>query len=411
MHCEGNVRIGKILLISLDDPTKRGGVGGKHVHINLLMRGLREEGIEVSIATVREDARFKLFHRYPGAVYRRLIRDKGKRFHNYTSQYVAQLRRNLSAVRDEPSILNPHDVLSCNLANEVFRGRIPLVMTLHGYYTMEAVSNREILPGSPIYELYLDEESRACDAAWRIVCVDSRIRDYLVRKLNVPMQRIAVLPNAIDTTTFMPVTRESMLSQRRAIGIPIKDFVIFCPRRLVPKNGVKYAALAMISLKRRIPNALLVIAGEGPDRAEIERIVEEEKLHECVRLVGNVPHDEILAYYQACDVVIIPSITSEGVEEATSLSMLEGMACGKAVIVTDVGGLKETVKHGDTGIIVSQANPDAIASELERLYREPKLAQNMGSSARKLVERHHSYVAHARRMMAEYERAALDGGR
>jgi len=102
-------------------------------------------------------------------------------------------------------------------------------------------------------------------------------------------------------------------------------------------------------------------------------------------------------------------VLSAGVEEATSLSMLEGMATGKPVIVTDVGGLKETVKHGETGLIVKQADPRAIARAIEELMEDKNLGLRLGAAARDYVQESHSYLTHARGILAECERAETDG--
>jgi glycosyltransferase involved in cell wall biosynthesis len=113
----------------------------------------------------------------------------------------------------------------------------------------------------------------------------------------------------------------------------------------------------------------------------------------------------VYQYFAAADAIVIPSVLSAGVEEATSLSMLEGMACGKPVIVTAVGGLKETVRDGATGLIVPPADPPAIAAAALRLLSDPELRARIGVSARKYVEDHHSYTAHAKLVLAEYDLA------
>jgi len=398
-------RVKNILILSLDDPRKGGGVGGKHVHLTLLLKGLKEEGKKVDLVTVRRTWTFRFFHLYPGALYRRFLSDSDERFRHFTMQHVYQLKRNLKNCTANPDVLNPHDVLSANVVQDVCGMKIPIVLTLHGYFTMEALSNRELEEGSPAHTFFIDEERRAYEAASRIISVDNRIKDYLITRFKIPAGRISVIPNAIDTSKFVPPTEKMKLFSRLRLNIPQDRFMILCPRRLVPKNGVKFAVEALSSLKTKIPSALLVIAGDGPERDEIKRLIRARRLQDSVIMAGSVPHEDILTYYLASDVIVIPSIASEGVEEATSLSMLEGMSCGKPVIVTNVGGLRLIVRHKETGIIVNQADSDAIANELELLFRDRDLRNSIGISARKYVESNHSYRTHTKKMILEYTKA------
>jgi len=121
-------------------------------------------------------------------------------------------------------------------------------------------------------------------------------------------------------------------------------------------------------------------------------------------LIGSVPHSEIHKYFKAVDVVLIPSITSHGVQEATSLAALEGMSCGKPVIVTNVGGLKEIVTNRRTGIIVPEKDPEAIATAIETILENPDVATIIGSNAREYVLKHHSYISYASRVLDIYKK-------
>lgn len=90
------------------------------------------------------------------------------------------------------------------------------------------------------------------------------------------------------------------------------------------------------------------------------------------------------------------------VEEATSLSMLEGMACGKVVICSNIGGMKEVVKNGQTGILVPQKSPEDIAKAIGSIKRNPELRAEIGYNARKYVEENHGYISHAKKFIQIY---------
>ncbi|MBU0685163.1 MAG: glycosyltransferase family 4 protein [Thermoplasmatota archaeon] len=401
----------KVLLLSMDDPAKGGGVGGKHTHIRLLAKGLEGLGVRTQIVSARATFGFKLLHLWPGAVRRRLMKSHDKRYIHYSMQFAEQLRRNLRKNAGKADLVNPHDAMAEMVLREDGRFKeTPVVLTLHGYYAREAASDGEISEGSPEYRMILEIEKEAYVHATRIICVDSRIKDYVLSNPDIRTTKVVAIPNAVDVDEFVPPTEEKRRACRSSLGIPGESLVLLCPRRLVPKNGVLYAVLSMRPLLEKNPNALLIVAGNGPERSNLETTAKEGGVKDHVRFVGSIPHRDVYQYYAAADVIVIPSILSAGVEEATSLSMLEGMACAKPVIVTSVGGLKETVRDGITGLVVEPANPEAIAEAAIRLAADPGLRMKLGSAARAHAVENNSYVAHAQSVLAEYEKAVPPPG-
>lgn len=400
-----------ILIASVDDPWKKGGVGGKHTHIRLLMKGLSEMGARVDLATVKESASFRYTKLYPGSVKHRILRSTRQvRYERYVNRYSDELFRSLlKEINDSREIVNPHDVISAKGVLDAYKSKgrepTPMVLTLHGYYTREACSVGEIPEESPQYERAMALERAMYEKASRIVCVDSRIRRYVLDEVDIDGSRVTVLANAVDTSTFVPLEDVKKNARRSSLGLPEDRLMILCPRRLVPKNGVVYAVNAMKQVVKSVPDALLVLAGNGPQRREIESTTKKLGLENNVLFGGSIPHDKIVGFYSASDIVLVPSTLSSGVEEATSLSMLEGMACGKPVIVTNVGGLKDTIVDGKTGIIVPDKDADAIAAAAVRLWNDKELANDIGVGARLYVELNHSHTEHAGRMLEQYRLA------
>lgn len=400
------MKVSTAVILSMDDPEKGGGVGGKHTHIRLLARGLEELGIKVSVVSARVTFGFKLLHMWPGAIRRRFTRTQGEKYLHYQRQFAALLKKNLAKVAEAPDVFNAHDAMAETilLDDDRFR-KVPTVLTLHGYYAREAASDGEIEEGSKEYKVITELEKSAYHHASRIICVDSRIMDYVLADSDIETTRAVAIPNAIDTEEFRPPTPEQAKTFRARLRIPQGALVLLCPRRLVLKNGVAYAVLAMRPLLEKKANAVLIVAGDGPERANLERLAKEDWVKDRVRFMGSIPHADVYQYYAAADIIVIPSILSAGVEEATSLSMLEGMSCAKPVIVTSIGGLKETVRDGSTGLVVDPASPEAISIAALRLVADSDLSQRLGKAARAYVEENHSYKAHAQAVLEEYEKA------
>jgi glycosyltransferase involved in cell wall biosynthesis len=213
-----------------------------------------------------------------------------------------------------------------------------------------------------------------------------------------PVNKIKVMHNATDTDRFEPVTEEERQALKEKFGFTTRNVIVIVPRRLVEKNGVIYAVRAMKHLKNN--DLRMVIAGDGPERA---RVAEEAKKDSRIFLAGTVPHEMIDPYYKMADMILIPSITSHGIQEATSLSMLEGMACGKVVICSNIGGMREIVQDMKTGILAEEKQPESIAKAIEAITDSSDLRVKIGSEARKYVLQNHSFRVHANKVAQIYE--------
>ena len=403
-------KIEKVIIPSLDDPFKGGGVGGKHTHIRLLAAGLVELGVRSDIVYPKEGLGFRLLRKYPGAIKRRLMSDKESRVDSWTQQKIARMKINVRNSALDGQILNPQDTLSMSILDEELRRRgpdVPSVLTVHGYYARELVSAEDLNMTSPRMEALLRDEIKAYGLANRIICVDTRIRDYIHQNAGVGKEHMAIIPNAVNTIEFQPANEARIMVLRESLGFPKASKILLCPRRLVPKNGVEFAIKAMRTISRTYNDALLLIAGDGPQRAYLQGLVKENGLENNVKFLGGVAHKSMPSYYQCSNIVVIPSVPSQGVEEATSLSMLEGMACAKPVIVTNIGGLKETVVDGYNGHMVEAGDGESIANATIHILEERERSEVIAMNALAFVRRDHSHTVHARKVLQQYQ-LALD---
>ena len=168
---------------------------------------------------------------------------------------------------------------------------------------------------------------------------------------------VEVISMGVDTERFRPATGPSELRQRLGGG-PIVLFV----GRLAEKKGVRYLLEAMPAVLTEAPDATLVIVGDGPLRADLEAQARALSISDNVRFEGAKRPDELPAYYHAADVFAGPSIVAEGGDtESFGLVFAEAMACGCPVVASNVGGIGDLVKDGETGMVVSQKDPEALA--------------------------------------------------
>jgi glycosyltransferase involved in cell wall biosynthesis len=149
------------------------------------------------------------------------------------------------------------------------------------------------------------------------------------------------------------------------------EFNVLCLGRLEPIKGLEYAISAM-SLDSTPVGARLQIVGTGPLRKSLEQFAAEKRVTHRVCFHGF--QENVSAYLQHCDVLLLPSI-----HEGTPYSLLEALASAKPSIVTEVGGMKDLIESGETGIFVAPKRPDQISLAIRQLYENPTLRQRIAT--------------------------------
>ena len=377
-----------VLIASGDDPNRMAWGGGKHIHLRLLTLALRTLGhrvLETYPPPPPSDLLFRIRRRAHRMVWgwpRRMELDQLRLVNHFASPPESAY-----------DVVNAHDVIAAV--------RVPgrVVLTLHGYFARELI-NYSRFPARDVPAILrgaMAWEAKALDRALAVIAVDSRIAAYVTSEFGYPADRVHVIQNAVDVQTFSPVEPAERARLRASLSVPERAFAVLVPRRLVRKNGVAFALRAL----RRMPerDVLVCLAGDGPEH---DALLAEASGEDRLRVLGTIAHPGILDWYRACDAVLIPSIRADGVEEATSLSMLEGMACARPVVCSAIGGMKEVVRDGDTGLLVEPEDIDGIATALRRLRDDRAFGDRLGAAGRLHVVERHSHLAHAERFARVY---------
>jgi glycosyltransferase involved in cell wall biosynthesis len=212
--------------------------------------------------------------------------------------------------------------------------------------------------------------------AREVVTLSAAFRRLVVERYGVDPWRVSVVPPGVDTDRFFPGDGEAA---RASLGVAAGAQVAVCPRRLVPRMGIDRLLLAWASLGR-LPDRVLLLVGEGPQRGELERLSVRLGLSATVRFLGKVPENVLLDCYRAADVCVVPSLALEGF----GLVVLEALACGTPVIVTDAGGLPETVAGLDASLVVPAGSAPRLAERMRTALEDGALPER---------ERCRSYVS------------------
>jgi len=174
--------------------------------------------------------------------------------------------------------------------------------------------------------------------AAQVIVLSAAFRDVLMNRFGVPLRRIHVIPGGVDVDRFAG-TELPRRKSRRALGWPTDRPIVLCVRRLVRRVGVDTLVEAAVSLRERVPDALVLIAGTGPLQGELEARIAALGLGDHVRLLGFVPDDTLPMLYRAADLSVVPSSSLEGF----GLVTVESLAAGTPCVVTPVGGLTDVV--------------------------------------------------------------------
>jgi len=368
----------KVLLVTSMFPPYCGG--GVSSHVRTLATALSGLGHEPWILTSRrgrpvnpEETR----HAPPGT---RVV---------YARSFVDMVLRVGRLVREERFDLVHLHAFNALAAAPFVRGGPAVVFTLHSDSANYLASVRGWARSHPAYRLLLAYERLAIRLPDVTIAVSGRMEAY---GRGIQVGRIVRIPNAVDSDFWTP-SREPSNGSPRAILVP---------RMHVPKNGIEYAIEAMKSIARQARDARMFVTGDGPLRERLEAMAGSIG-GDRVRFPGMVSPEELRELYRRADVVLIPSVTSSGTQENTSIAALEAMACGTPVVASDIGGLSEVIRTGQDGFLVPERDPHALAKATLALLTDPELARRMGEEAREHVRQEFSVRAWANRVAALYE--------
>jgi phosphatidylinositol alpha-1,6-mannosyltransferase len=197
--------------------------------------------------------------------------------------------------------------------------------------------------------------------------------------------RMVQLTPGVDETAFHPgVDGSSVRAAHRLVG----RRVVVCVARMVERKGQDMLIQAMPLLRRQVPDAALLLVGDGPYRTKLEALVDRLGLREHVIFTGALPWPQTPAYFAAGDVFAMPCRTRKmGLEpEALGIVFLEASAVGLPVVAGDSGGAPDAVQDGVTGYVVDGRSTSDIADRLAELLLDPARSKEMGEWGRRWVE-------------------------
>jgi phosphatidylinositol alpha-1,6-mannosyltransferase len=273
------------------------------------------------------------------------------------------------------------------------RRGVPYLVAAHGFdYWLSVV------PGAHALMRHMTS------SASRVPVMCSR---FIARTVRTAVPRdvpVSVLYPGADLKAFRPDLPTDDLRERYGIG---ERPLVVCVSRLVARKGQDVLIRGMPIVRRRVPDAGLLIVGAGPDEERL-RSMAEDAPEGSVFFAGQVSEADLPRHYALGDVFAMPCRSRLGGLEVEGWGnvFVEASACGKPIVVGDSGGARETVLDGETGLLVEGGDVMQVASAVSDLLADPERARRMGAVGRARVERHHAWPAIAARLAGWLEEAA-----
>ncbi|WP_030273949.1 glycosyltransferase family 4 protein [Micromonospora globosa] len=207
------------------------------------------------------------------------------------------------------------------------------------------------------------------------------------------------LAPGVDVDTYHPDVDGGRVRSR--LGLADRPVVV-CVSRLVPRKGQDILIRALPEIRRRVPDAALLVVGGGPYRSTLEKLARQAGLERDVVFTGSVPSAELPAHYAAGDVYAMPCRTrNRGLDvEGLGIVYLEASATGLPVVAGDSGGAPDAVREGETGYVVGGRDVAQLADRVATLLADRDLARQFGAAGRAWVEREWRWETQAQRMAA-----------
>ena len=271
----------------------------------------------------------------------------------------------------------------------------PMVVHFHGPWGLEGRAERQSVLAVGVKTAV---ERAVYSRASAFIVLSRPFGRILEQRFGVPAEKIHVIPGGVDVSRF--AIRESREECRAALGWPANRPIVLTVRRLTRRMGLDDLIRATALLRERVPNVLVLIAGDGPIAAELEKQIAAFGLSEHVGLLGFVADEKLACAYRAADLTVVPTVALEGF----GLIVAESLASGTPCMVTPVGGLPEAAGGLSPALVLRSTGAKAIADGLgDALTGELKLP-----SARECIEyarRHYDWSVIAERVRLVYEEA------
>jgi len=305
-----------------------------------------------------------------------------------------------------PEILHAHSPV-LNAIPALRAGKrlgIPVVYEVRAFWEDAAVDHGTTTEGSLRYRLTRALETNALRRAHHVFTICEGLRgDILAR--GIAPAKVTVIPNAVDVDSFA-TGGQADTALKAQLGLGDATVIGFIGS-FYAYEGLDLLLDALPQILARTPNVRVLLVGGGPQESALKAQARRLGLFDKVVFAGRVPHADVQKYYDLVDVLAYPRHAMRLTELVTPLKPLEAMAQGRLLVASDVGGHKELIRDGLTGVLFEAGNANALARAVVDLLATPESWSAMRTAGRRFVELERNWKGSVARYCAVYDDLAV----
>lgn len=319
-------------------------------------------------------------------------------------QLMHETRKRLQQVAEQlrPQIIHAHSpVLNALPALKVGRALgIPVVYEVRAFWEDAAVDHGTTREGSLRYRLTRAMETHALKQVDHVFTICEGLRADIVAR-GVAANKVTVIPNAVDIENFEPGGQpdEALKAKLGLSGCAVLGFI----GSFYAYEGLDLLLEALPEMLAKRPEVRLLLVGGGPQDTALKAQAHALGIADKIVFTGRVPHAEVNRYYDLADALVYPRHSMRLTELVTPLKPLEAMAQERILVASDVGGHKELIRDGETGLLFRAGSADSLAATVLRLLGEPALWPRLRQQGRRFVETERNWRVSVARYPAVYQ--------
>lgn len=321
---------------------------------------------------------------------------------------VRGLMRRLAEVVQQvkPDVLHAHSPALNGLAALPIarRYRLPLVYEVRAFWEDAAVDHGTTREGSMRYQLTRALETYVLKRAHAVTCICEGLRNDILNR-GIPVEKVTVIPNAVDVDQFSLGGKPDLAlkAQLGLTGAHVLGFI----GSFYAYEGLALLLDAMpILLRAGAPDIRVLLVGGGPQEQTLKAQARTLGIADQVIFTGRVPHADVNRYYDLIDVLVYPRLSMRLTDLVTPLKPLEAMAQGQLFVASDVGGHRELIRDGETGVLFRAGDADDLAAKVLALLNQPERWPLLKANGRRFVETERNWATSVGRYAPIYETLA-----
>lgn len=303
---------------------------------------------------------------------------------------------------EKPDIIHAHSPV-LNVIPAIWAARkfgVPVVYEIRAFWEDAAVDHGTTTEGSLRYNLTKWIETMVCKKVDHVGILCNGLKNDLVSR-GIPADKITPIFNGVNPDDFQPCAADDEylrawnLGGKKVIGF-IGSFYRY--------EGLDLLVKSFARIADENSDAVLLLVGGGEMEAELKELIAAYKLSDRVVMPGRIPHERVPGVYAMVDILAYPRYSMRLTELVTPLKPLEAMAMGKVLVASDVGGHKELISDGQTGVLFKAGDEKALADSLNQLLADPQKRDTLQQQGMAWVREHHTWERTTEVYKTIYER-------